>query len=89
VATRLYWKNGDSLSGQLSASDSEPPNSEVHVHWSSPLFLDDLIIDIDALAKITFPESPASTSGAFRIGNVSGDVWTADLVAANNSSREP
>ena len=86
VATRLYWKNGDSLSGQLSASDSEPPNSEVHVHWSSPLFLDDLIIDIDALAKITFPESPASTSGAFRIGNVSGDVWTADLVAANNST---
>ena len=91
----LHWKNGDTLPGQL--LESKP----TEIHWSSPHFSDDLIVDIDVLDSIVFPKKSAearhhddrdrvtsemSATEAFRVGTVSGDIWMADLIGADQNT---
>ncbi len=90
--TVLHWKNGDTLPGQL--LESKP----TEIHWSSPHFSDDLIVDINVLDSIVFPKKSAearhhddrdrvtsevSATQAFRVGTVSGDIWMADLIGSD------
>ena len=85
----LRWKNGDVLPGQLQASDAGT------IRWASPYFLDDLVLYIKVLDSVTFPEqgSPpvngnerVSTTEAFRVSTLSGDVWIADLIDSDNDT---
>ena len=73
----LHWKNGDMLPGQLNGSDSGT------IHWTSPYFLDDLVLDVGVLDSVAFPTPLVIPTGAFRIDAVSGDVWVADLIDAD------
>ncbi|RKU27758.1 hypothetical protein C6499_11010 [Candidatus Poribacteria bacterium] len=70
----LHWKNGDMLPGQLNGSGSGT------IHWTSPYFLDDLVLDVGVLDSVAFPKPSVLTTGAFRVDAVSGDVWVADLI---------
>lgn len=70
----LRWKNGDVLPGKLLESASGM------IHWSSPYFSDDLVVDMGVLDSIVFPKQSAPAMEAFRIGTVSGDIWIADIV---------
>ena len=76
----LHWKNGDMLPGQLNGSDSGT------IHWTSPYFLDDLVLDIRVLDSVAFPNPSVLTTGAFRIDAVSGDVWVADLIDSDDDT---
>ena len=78
--TVLHWKNGDTLPGQLLESKSGK------IHWSSPHFSDNLIVDVNVLDSIVFPKQSVSATEAFRIGTVSGDIWMADLIGSNDST---
>ncbi|MDP7639398.1 MAG: hypothetical protein QGG73_06745, partial [Candidatus Hydrogenedentes bacterium] len=79
--TTLRWKNGDALHGNL--LESGPGQ----IRWSSPLFSDEVILDTDALESITFPtQSSTAATGTFRVGTVSGDVFTAELVGSDDST---
>jgi len=93
--TVLHWKNGDTLPGQL--LESKP----TEIHWSSPHFSDDLIVDINVLDSIVFPKKSAearhhddrdrvtsemAATEAFRVGTVSGDIWMADLIGSDNNT---
>ena len=83
--TLLHWKNGDTLPGQLLESKSE------EIHWASPHFSDNLVIDTSVLDSIVFPKQSAPATEAFRIGTVSGDIWMADLIDSDltiNSSTD-
>lgn len=77
--TVLHWKNGDTLPGQL--LESKP----TEIHWSSPHFSDDLIVDINVLDSIVFPKKPVTATEAFRVGTVSGDIWMADIIGADDT----
>ena len=70
----LRWKNGDALPGTLLQSTSGA------IHWSSPYFLDDLIVDMGVLESVAFPKQSVPATEAFRVGTVSGDIWIADIV---------
>ena len=74
AGTLLHWKNGDMLPGQMNGSSSGA------IHWGSPYFLDDLVLDISVLDSIAFPKSSVLTTENFRVDAVSGDVWVADLI---------
>ena len=76
----LRWKNGDVLAGKLLQSKSG------QIHWSSPHFSDDLVVDANVLHSITFPEQSVHPTEAFRVGTVSGDVFTADLVGSSDDA---
>ena len=86
--TVLHWKNGDTLPGQLLESKSGK------IHWSSPHFSDDLIVDINVLDSIVFPKqesSPVTGRGvsvteAFRVGTVSGDIWMANIIGSDDNT---
>ena len=83
--TVLHWKNGDTLPGQLLESKSGK------IHWSSPHFSDNLIVDVNVLDSIVFPKQSVSATEAFRIGTVSGDIWMADFIGSDltiNSSTD-
>lgn len=69
----LRWKNGDVLPGKLLESASGM------IHWSSPYFSDDLVVDIGVLNSVVFPKQSAPAMEAFRVGTVSGDIWIADI----------
>ncbi len=69
----LRWKNGDVLPGKLLESTSDV------IHWSSPYFSDDLVIDIGVLDSVVFPKQSAPAMEMFRVGTVSGDIWIADI----------
>lgn len=75
--TVLHWKNGDTLPGQLLESKSGK------IHWSSPHFSDNLIVDINVLDSIVFPKQAVPVTEAFRVGTVSGDIWMADLIGSD------
>ena len=75
--TVLHWKNGDSLPGQL--LESKPGE----IHWSSPHFSDNLIVDVNVLDSIVFPKGSVPATEAFRVGTVSGDIWMADLIGSD------
>ncbi|MDE0689526.1 MAG: hypothetical protein OXI61_15270 [Candidatus Poribacteria bacterium] len=70
----LRWKNGDALPGNLLKSASGA------IHWSSPYFLDDLIVDIGVLESVAFPKQSVPATEAFRVRTVSGDIWITDIV---------
>ncbi len=76
-ALLLHWKNGDMLPGQLNGSGSGT------IHWESPYFLDDLVLDVSVLDSVAFPKPPVLTTETFRVDAVSGDVWVADLIDAD------
>ena len=79
-AERLRWKNGDILPGKLMESD---PGT---VGWASEYFSDNLVVDIRVIDSILFPKQPAPPTEAFQISTVSDDVWTADLIGADNNT---
>ncbi len=76
----LRWKNGDVLSGKL--LESGPGQ----IRWSSPIFADELVVDTNALESIVFPKGTVHATETFRVGTVSDDVWTADLVGSDENS---
>lgn len=76
----LHWKNGDTLPGQLLESKSGK------IHWSSPHFSDNLIVDVNVLDSIVFPKKSMSVTEAFRVGTVSGDIWMADLIGSDDNT---
>ena len=76
----LRWKSGDVLPGTL--LESTPGT----IRWASPYFLDDLVVDIDVLDSVIFPEQSIPATEAFRVGTVSGDVWMADIVDSDDNT---
>jgi len=85
----LRWKNGDVLPGQLLESSAGT------IRWSSSYFLDDLILDVKVLDGVAFRkhDSPpgaenrkVSTTEPFRVSTLSGDVWIADLIGADDET---
>jgi len=76
----LRWKNGDVFAGTLLESKSR------QIRWSSPIFSEALVVDSEALESITFPAQTVQPTEAFRIGTVSGDVFTGDLVASDENT---
>ncbi len=76
----LRWKNGDALPGKLLESTSDM------IHWSSPYFSDDLVIDIRVLDSVVFPNQSAPATEAFRVGTISGDIWIADIVDSDEKT---
>ena len=78
--TVLHWKNGDTLPGQLLESKSGK------IHWSSPHFSDNLIVDVNVLDSIVFPKKSVSAKEAFRVGTVSGDIWIADIIGSDENT---
>ena len=77
---KLRWKNGDILPGKLLESTSGA------IRWASPHFSDDLVIDIDVLDSIIFPEQSVPATEAFRVGTVSGDIWMADIIDSDDDT---
>ena len=80
VRERLRWKNGDILPGTLMESD---PGT---VCWTSEYFSDNLVVDISVLDSILFPKQSAPPTEAFQINTTSDDVWTADLIGADDKT---
>ena len=78
--TLLRWKNGDSLSGKLMDSKSGT------IRWKSPYFADELNIDISVLDSIAFSKQPTPLTGTFRVGTISGDFWTADIIDSDENT---
>ena len=78
--TLLRWKNGDVLPGQLLESGSGT------IHWASSYFLDDLVLDVKVLDSVAFPKKSVSTTEAFRVSALSGDVWIADLIGSDDET---
>ena len=44
------------------------------------------MLDVGVLDSVAFPKSSVLTTGAFRIDAVSGDVWVADLIDADDDT---
>ena len=98
--TVLFWKNGDSLPGKLLESrDPEiDPTSAKKIRWASGYFADELVLDVNVLDSIVFSSSKkptpnaltekrtASASGTFRVGTVTGDIWTADIIDSDENT---
>jgi hypothetical protein len=80
ITKRLQWKNGDILPGKLLESDRGT------VCWASEYFSDDLVVDISVLDSILFPKQSAPPTEAFQINTASDDVWTADLIGADDNT---
>ena len=81
----LRWKNGGSLPGQL--QESSPGT----IRWTSPYFLDDMVVDINVLSSVVFPKTSNPATETFRVSTVSDDVWIADLIGSDltiNSSTD-
>lgn len=78
--TLLRWKNGDSLPGKLLDSRSGK------IHWRSPCFSDDLVVDINVLDSILFRNKPTVATETFHVGTVLGDVWTADIIGSDENT---
>ena len=76
----LRWKNGGSLPGQLQESSSGT------IRWTSPYFLDDLVLDMDVLSSVVFPKTSNPATETFRISTVSDDVWIADLISSDDNT---
>ncbi len=78
--TKLRWKNGDSLAGEL--LEGKPGE----IRWKSPYFIDDLNIDINVLDSIVFSKQTSPVNGTFRVGTVSGDIWIADITGSDENT---
>ena len=62
------------------------PGEEGKIHWTSPHFSDNLVIDANVLDSIVFPKQSAPATEAFRVGTVSGDIWMADLIGSDDNT---
>ena len=93
----LHWKNGDMLPGQLNSTNNASTDNfdkargagqsgSGTIHWTSPYFLDALVLDVRVLDSIDFPKPSVLTTGAFRVDAVSGDVWVADLIDSDDDT---
>ena len=80
IRERLRWKNGDILPGTLMESDLGT------VCWASEYFSDNLVVDISVLDSILFPKQSAPPTEAFQINTTSDDLWTADLIGADDNT---
>ncbi len=78
--TLLRWKNGDSLAGKLMDGESGT------IRWKSPYFADELNVDITVLDSIVFSQQPTPVTGTFRVGTISGDFWTADIIDSDEDT---
>ena len=78
--TLLRWKNSDILPGELAEIN------DGKIHWASPYFLDDLVLDINVLDAVIFPKTPNPATETFRVRTVSGDVWIADLIGSDDNT---
>ena len=78
--TTLFWRNGDAVSGRLLPSQGR------RVRWASPVFSDVMQLDTTSLDTIHFARTSVGADGAFRVGTVTGDVLTADLLGADIES---
>ncbi len=78
--TLLRWKNGDSLSGKL--MDGKLGT----IRWKSPYFADELNVDITVLDSIVFSKQSTPVTGTFRVGTISGDFWTADIIDSDEDT---
>ena len=76
----LRWKNGNVLPGQLQEINSET------IRWTSPYFLDDLVVDINALSSVVFPKTSNPATETFRVSTVSGDICIADLIGSDDNT---
>ena len=76
----LHWKNGDMLPGQLNGGGSGA------IHWASPYFLDDLVLDVNVLDSVAFLKPSVLITEAFRVDAISGDVWMADLIDSDDDT---
>ena len=85
----LRWKNGDVLPGQLLESEAGT------IRWSSPYFLDDLVLDVKVLDAVAFrkldsppvaAEERVLATETFRVSTLSGDVWIADLIGSDDDT---
>ena len=83
--TLLRWKNGDTLPGQLVGS-KQGAEKTGKIHWASPHFLDNLVIDANVLDAIIFPKQSVPATETFRVGTVSGDIWMADLIGSDDNT---
>lgn len=81
ASTKLFWKSGDSLTGELISAASES------ITWKSPIFVDPLQIDPTALTSIRFPNQAESQpiNEPFRISLSNGDVMFGNLIQATDS----
>ena len=80
ITERLQWKNGDILPGKLLESN---PGT---VCWASEYFSENLVVDISVLDSILVPKQSATPTEAFQINTASDDVWTADLIGADDNT---
>jgi len=80
----LHWRNGDSLPGNFLEGQGD------RIRWKAPVFLDDLRVSVSDLESVVFTGSLDNVSqkpdGAFRVATTSGDVFTADLIGADNKT---
>ncbi|HIL70094.1 MAG TPA: hypothetical protein EYG38_09630, partial [Verrucomicrobia bacterium] len=79
-SARLRWSNGDLLPGRLLESEAG------QIRWFSPIFAEDLVVNASVLQSIVFPKQTVQPSEAFRIGTVTGDVFTANLVGSDEDA---
>lgn len=81
---KVYWKSGDTLTGELISADA---NS---LTWKSPLFTNPLKIETSHLTSIRLSENSQeqAISEPFRISLSNGDVLFGELVAASESEVE-
>lgn len=79
-AAELRWINGDELRGELLSS------GEGEIRWASAWFEDPLIVDASVLEAVTFPEQEGAAGESFTAVTTAGDVFSADLAAADASS---
>lgn len=82
--TKIYWKAGDILTGELLEADSKT------LTWKSPLFVDPLKIEANSLTAIRFPEieQEQPISEPFRLSMSNGDVLFGSLVSASEDEIE-
>lgn len=73
----LRLKNGDAIGGRLRSGDGK------QVRWSSPHFQGDLTIKTESVATINFAKGEQAEAAPFRIVTTSGDVFHADVAAAD------
>ena len=79
-SAELRWRNGDVLPGVPLEGDAD------RIRWSSPIFADDLTVDATVLDSIVFSGGTVKPEEDFRIGTVSGDVFSADVFRADATS---
>lgn len=76
----LRWRQGDALPGRMLDCAGGK------VLWSSPIFADDLTVEVRALESIVFESGSDRISETLRVRTIFGDVFGADLVGSDQES---